>query len=116
MKFDPNKPVHVYKNIRQKKFSIRQNGRVVAHLDKVLLKDCEFKVQPAGRQKVLDTKTKNVHAYVKGFIVSSTPKLVTQVYYNPYKYSCFVSDEYRPVYKSNYCKLEIGPQEILIGD
>ena len=33
------------------------------------LKNCEFKVSEAGRKRVLKEKRKNVHAYVKGFVI-----------------------------------------------
>lgn len=65
-KLDKTKPVEVYKNIRRKDFSIRQGGYVVARASKVVLKDVTFVVQEAGRQKVLKTGCKNVHAWVKG--------------------------------------------------
>lgn len=41
-------------------------GRVIAHAEKVYLSDVEFKVNEAGRQRVLKTGHKNVHAGVVG--------------------------------------------------
>jgi len=61
----------VYFNLHRKCYSIkalegRYKGRVVAHADRVLLRDVTFKVSEAGRQRVLQEKRKNVHAGVVG--------------------------------------------------
>jgi len=66
--------VFVYYNLTKKCWSIkalegRSKGRVVAHADAVDLWDCKFKVSEAGRQRVLRTKQKNVHAGVEGTLV-----------------------------------------------
>ena len=63
--------VFVYFNLHRKCYSIKSlsgvnKGRVVAHAEKVLLRDATFKVSEAGRQRVLRTKRKNVHAGVVG--------------------------------------------------
>jgi len=65
------KKVEVYRNLHKNCFSIRQNGKVVDYLyyDRELhLTDVEFRVQPAGRERVRREKKKNVHAYVKGTV------------------------------------------------
>lgn len=48
---DLEKPVQVYRNLHKKCWSIRQNGKVLIHTSYVVLRNVEFKVQPAGRQK-----------------------------------------------------------------
>ena len=90
----------VYYNLHKKCYSVRQNGRVVDHAESVVLGDCRFLVQPAGRDKVRRTGVKNVHATVTGVRVpwSRVPnnsKLMVIdecefVSYNPYKYDNFV--------------------------
>jgi hypothetical protein len=57
------------------------------------MRDCKFVVRPAGREKVRREGRKNVHAFVRGYIVEAsgalnTPILVT---YNPYKHDTFVA-------------------------
>ena len=96
----------IYRNLHKKCFSVRQRGRVVGHLmddptEHVLLKDVKFAVQPAGRRKVLREKRKNVHAFVRGDMVSSPfgqklyathlglNQFTNEVTYNPYHYSTF---------------------------
>ena len=66
----------------------------------VLLKDVKFAVQPAGRRKVLRERKKNVHAFVRGDMVSphSIPypelnEFKREVTYNPYHYSTFYFKE-----------------------
>jgi hypothetical protein len=95
----------IYRNLHKKCFSVRQRGRVVGHLmddptEHVLLKDVKFAVQPAGRRKVLREKRKNVHAFVRGDMVSphSIPypelnEFKREVTYNPYHYSTFYFKE-----------------------
>ncbi len=59
----------------------------------------EFKVSEAGRQRVLTTKTKNVHAGVAGTYKSYTheKRPIKRVRYNPYMNSTFVDMKGRPV-------------------
>ena len=95
----------IYRNLHKKCFSVRQRGRVVGHLmddptEHVLLKDVKFAVQPAGRRKVLREKRKNVHAFVRGDMVSphSVPypeldEFKREVTYNPYYYRTFYFKE-----------------------
>lgn len=82
---------YVYRNLRTGGFSVRRGGiveeRFPPHLTAVML-DCTFKVNQAGRQRVLREKQKNVHA----FIVSPGGWTYIQPYgqgfpeirYNPY--------------------------------
>jgi hypothetical protein len=58
--------VRVYFNLHKRQFSIMQGGKVVAHADSVLISDAHFTVQKAGRDRVIATKKKNVHAFVCG--------------------------------------------------
>lgn len=100
----------VYWNLHQKCYSVKVAGRVVCHAAAVLLSDVEFVVQPAGREKVLREKRKNVHGFLRGTVMAlegldgspaidgidgmpegnpfeSEPVPIT---YNPYKDSTFV--------------------------
>jgi hypothetical protein len=92
--------VQVYFNLHKKVFSVRamqgeKKGLVIAHMDKISIKNPHFKVSQAGRQRVLKEKRKNVHAFVQGemmdFIGFDTRfDPVLEVTYNPYKYEQFV--------------------------
>ena len=93
-KIDTSKQVLIYKNLHNGLFSVKQNGLVVAHVHSIVLKNGFFDVNQAGRNRVIKEKKKNVHAYVKGFIVSintvwqnEQKRLVT---YNPYNNEHFI--------------------------
>ena len=87
--------VFVYRNLHKKCLSVRdvKTRLVVAHVDSINLDTPVFLVNERGRQLVLATKNKNVHAGVRGCLVSfdtTIPAGSTPVTYNPYKYSTFV--------------------------
>ena len=103
------KRVQVYYNIRRGDYSVRQSGRVIDHVDSIVLRDVRFNVAPAGRDKVRETGVKNVHATVTGKICftgknsdgfgssndvydfgSHKFELCRHISYNPFKYDSFV--------------------------
>ena len=93
--------VQVYYNLQKRCLSIRHRGRVIKHSKSVILRDASFRVQPAGRERVLREKRKNVHAYVSGELMedfwftepsSRIFKKKQVVTYNPYKYKTFVEE------------------------
>lgn len=93
---DPNKPVYVYRNLRTNLWSVKQSGRVVCHTDYITLHNVSFVVRTKGRERVLKENQKNVHAFVKGYIVERPPSIDPKgekdwiaVTYNPYKYGYF---------------------------
>lgn len=108
--------VFVYFNLHKKVWSIKalegeNKGKVIAHAEVIVLKNCELKVSESGRQRVIREKKKYVHAGVVGNIVSIDSKCLLKnkkmsdanlVTYNPYKYSSFVNKQTeKPVYESN---------------
>lgn len=64
--------VEVYRNLHKKCYSIRQKGRVLYHANSVVMRDCEFRVQQGGRRRVLQERKKNVHAYIKGDMITAS--------------------------------------------
>jgi hypothetical protein len=102
----PEGRVQVYYNLHKKCLSVRHKGIVIAHTREIVLTDAKFHVQPAGREKVLREKRKNVHAYVSGKLTiildefGRTAKNIRafervlndskRVTYNPYKNKTFV--------------------------
>jgi hypothetical protein len=53
--------VQVYYNLHKRCLSVRHRGKVIKHAKSVILRDASFRVQPAGRERVLKQKRKNVH-------------------------------------------------------
>lgn len=96
--------VDVYWNINKKIFSVKScsTGKVIMYTDELNLQDAKFVVREAGRQRVLRDKQKNVHAFVRGYIVAHSTwqkkcfKRHTEVRgarYNPYTNDSFVDKE-----------------------
>lgn len=90
-----------YRNLHKKCYSVRDEstGRVVVRGDYVCISDAALIVGQKGREKVLTTKQKNIHAGVRGELHSVGLDALcsfhlnegwTEVYYNPYKTSTFV--------------------------
>ena len=117
--------VYVYRNLRSGLWSIRVNGIVVCHTDYIVLKDVEFKVNQAKRNKVLATRQKNVHAFVTGYVMRAELPAWTwtapqrEARYNPYKYESFVDSEENPVASAKYVDMMVidrKPQAILFWE
>lgn len=102
-----NKRVYVYRNLHTGDFSVRQSGIVIGHTDSILLQDCRFLVSQKGRQRVIRTGRKNVHAGVSGYNSGDMLKIeyLTPVKYNPYKTMFFMCGDV-PVHESKYVLLE----------
>jgi hypothetical protein len=90
---DYNRPVTVYRNIHKKGkvFSVKQLGRVIGHATQLTLIDCTFHVNKNGQALVRQTRTKNVHAWIRGkvspdgcFGSDGSVSLPAQISYNPY--------------------------------
>lgn len=104
--------VDVYKNLHNGLMSVRgTNGRVLTHEPTVLIRNPQFVVQPAGRERVLREQRKNVHAFVRGELVGFSlintqmvgfdPEGLHKVSYNPYKAAHFYDkDTDAPVYEA----------------
>lgn len=66
--------VEVYRNVSMPDgvwYSIRQRGVVIGHARCVELLDATFLVMPSGRARALKQKRKNVHAWIRGELISS---------------------------------------------
>lgn len=94
--------VKVYRNLHKNCYSIqnRKSGLVVEHADNVTLLSVTFIVQPAGRERVIQTKKKNVHAFAVGDRLYSNKggfydDTFCKIFYNPYKYDYFHTEDGR---------------------
>ncbi len=99
---NPDKPVEIYRNLHKKCYSVRQNGVVRFYTTNITLKKVKFVVREKGRQKVLRERQKNIHAFVKGFIVDRNDlEIGDTIYYNPYTYEKFMHRD-SPIEFYNY--------------
>ena len=100
----------IYRNLRNGKWSVQKRDgsqvRVVLHADNVYMGMCSFVVQEKGNQRVRLENRKNVHAFVRGVLLSTPPSSdsnpnetgMIEVTYNPYRYNTFVrKDTKEPV-------------------
>jgi hypothetical protein len=96
--------VKCYFNLHKQVFSVKQERCPVQHFDWVLLRDCSFRVYQSGRKRVLESKQKNVHAFVIGEMVGNNKnsslddKILKEIVkenrirYNPYLHDYFFRD------------------------
>lgn len=100
----------IYRNLNDACWSVRAvdgrfAGLVVAHADSIALYDAEFRVNLRGRDRVLATRRKNVHAGVTGILAPdhdwlpmADEYLDTETRYDPYKCGVFTAgDTFWPV-------------------
>jgi len=92
---DFDKPVQVYRCLVRSGniYSIKQYGYVVGHTEELTLKNVNFHVNKAGRERCLKKKQRNVHAWVTGIINDSNVPCEKKLHYNPYKASYFRTEE-----------------------
>lgn len=108
--------VFVYRNLHRQCFSIKalegpNKGRVIARRDFVELTGVRFKVSEAGRQRVLRTGQKNVHAGVVGEWTDSQEMDTADtqpVRYNPRECSTFLTQDGQPIFEASKALLILG--------
>ena len=89
----------IYWNLHKDVYSLRgRHGRVVCHAVAVHVHGAQFRVGQKGRDRVLESGHKNVHAGVSGeghALTCQPPSKryagLTRVTYNPRKYETFVT-------------------------
>ena len=120
---DIHKPIEVYRNLHKKCWSVRQGGKVKVHTSYICLQAAEFVVQPAGREKVLREQKKNVHAFVKGYLISARTInrlnkdiewTMDAVTYNPYKHPHFTCGEFEAV-RAELVDMDINADDPVMG-
>lgn len=123
-----SKKVAVYRNLHKSGYvySVQdcRTKRVIDRSSLIFLKDCEFKVSEAGRQRVLREKRKNVHAKIVGIRIAKEEwdetfgKLESmglsyyldkaKVAYNPYKNPTFTREDGSSVFEARYVAVNGG--------
>lgn len=104
-----DEPVDIYWNLHKHVYSVRARvgadaGRVIMHTHAFGVRDARFVVNPRGREKVLVTGRKNVHAFVRGFWQDEEPEGERiQVRYNPRETGTYTTKEGgHPVYGAEF--------------
>jgi len=113
-----NNTVRVYRNLNKKCLSVQswvegKGWRVTDHVQRIFLNNASFKVNQAGRKRVLEQKRKNVHAYIIGERVEKPKKYpVELVTYNPYSSNAFFYVANPNRYPVSVSSVEITPTMI----
>jgi len=107
--------VRVYRNLHRKLYSIQtyikgKGWRVAEYADSFSLRNVEFVVKSAGRERVRREKRKYVHAYVTGTLTYLPDPYTfldtaSRVSYDPYTMETFEVDtgrDWEPIYKAKY--------------
>jgi len=88
--------MYAHRNLNRHVWSLTRRGIVVAHVPAVVMEDCELRVRPGGRERVLRQQRKNVHAFIVGEVVDGKggataffEKDAMACTYNPYRTGCF---------------------------
>lgn len=98
-KIDYTKKIYVYRNLNckseEERYSVMQNGLVVAHCDEIYLEEVDFVIRKAGKRLARCSGKRNVHAFIKGFIINKPikTKFFTPIRYNPFNEYGFFSNE-----------------------
>lgn len=98
------KPIELYKNLHTNAYSVRQ-GRVLFHTHNLSLRDVTFVVRQSGRMRVLASKTKNVHAFIKGWVCPTVESTDLLIRYNPYEADSFLCNGDK-IRKAQTCRIE----------
>lgn len=105
--------VEVYRNLNRRDgvwFSVRcaVSGRVLGHCRAITLERVRLVVGEAGRQRVLATGRKNVHAWVRGELALDDALSLgpwADLRYDPRRFSTFVDGSGRPVRRADAATL-----------
>lgn len=88
-KIDVSKKVRIYRNLNRKGkiYSIKQDNLVVAHTEDFIIKSVSFIINRAGKNRAIQTKTRNVHAFLEGYLTdfnSIELQFCYNLNYNPF--------------------------------
>lgn len=83
----------VYWNRTRRLWSLREDGLVVAHLDRLALGRVTFHASEPGRQRMLRTGERTVHAYARGYPIDGMlrPAAAVPLHYSPHAGPGFVA-------------------------
>jgi len=101
---------YLYRNLRTGGFSVKHRGRVCERANFIVMSDVEFRVSEVGRQRVINEKSKNVHAYMvadsyhlPASLFSWKQNKMIPVTYNPYEHDTFVNAKTgEPIHEAKY--------------
>ena len=86
---------YIYRNLHTGTFSVRYKGKVIDHPTLIWGVNASFKVNAVGREKVILSKRKNVHAFivVESYTEEHPIGFTKEVTYNPYTHKTFIPNK-----------------------
>jgi hypothetical protein len=103
----------VYRNLNNQKWSIKHKNNPIKHSEEVLLQNVSFYSRPAGREKVIETGVKNVHAYMCSNQKPDYHADLTQWHVYPLELSSLVQISYNPKLDPRFF-FKLGSEKIFI--
>ena len=112
-----DKVTYVCRNLHTNMWSISscKTGKLIEHRTTVYLSDPEFRVGEKGRQRVLSTHTKNVHAGAVGklfdddCLIQQYSTLPTvPIYYDPVKNRRFLDSDNNPIDSAAFAEMDVS--------
>jgi len=107
-----NLPTRIYRNLLNGKMSLQQqinkSWLVIGHVTDAVIKLPQFYVSEPGRQRVIASDRKNVHAYSSGILldpssVSISHSELREIYYCPYSQPYFTwKDSNEPLSSADF--------------
>lgn len=83
----------VYRNLSRSCWSVREGGRVIAHVAAITLTGVTLVVRPGGRARVLRTGVREVHAFARGTVSEAArPASAIRIHYRPFASDAFQDD------------------------
>jgi hypothetical protein len=112
---EPGERVFVYRNLHKRMWSVKsaETNRLLCHSSNLILRQCQFRVSEAGRQRVIREGRKNVHAGIYGYWCEGISVLLIrvrgwdEVTYDPYSQSKFTRVE-------DGSKIEFAPYTVFM--
>jgi len=93
--------VDVYRNLNRACWSVRENRRVVDHVDSIALYDVRFHVSEAARQRVLRLGQRAVMAWASGIVIDAPLQRSSErIKFDPFEGPDFMMGEW-PVHEAN---------------
>ncbi|MCJ2040952.1 hypothetical protein MKK55_18655 [Methylobacterium sp. J-059] len=85
----------VYRNLNRRKWSIREGGRVVGHVDVCCLRDVSFHVSVAARQRAIRIGQRAVMAWARGVLCEAHRwPSAERIRFSPFEGPSFMAGEF----------------------
>lgn len=83
----------IYRNLIRSCWSVREGGRVIAHVPAIVLADVAMVVQPGARARLIRTGRREVHAFCRGTLanIEGVPAGAVEIGYSPWHAPHFTS-------------------------